>query len=105
MTGGAAECVFWGTGRPAEARAFEDTPFAHEALPATPWRGMNRLPGFVWGSLGALREARRRVRALAPDLVVGLGGYASAAPAAAAALRGKPVFLLEQNAVPGRANR
>ncbi|HVY61972.1 MAG TPA: UDP-N-acetylglucosamine--N-acetylmuramyl-(pentapeptide) pyrophosphoryl-undecaprenol N-acetylglucosamine transferase, partial [Planctomycetota bacterium] len=104
-TSGAAECVFWGTGRPAEKRAFEGTPFAHDALPAAPWRGVNRLPGFVWGTFGALRAARRRVKALAPDIVVGLGGYASAAPAASAALGGTPLFVLEQNAVPGRANR
>ena len=40
-----------------------------------------------------------------PDLVFGVGGYASVPVAAAAALLGVPLFLQEQNSVPGRSNR
>ncbi len=39
------------------------------------------------------------------DAVVGAGGYASVAPALAAKALGIPVVLLEQNVIPGRANR
>src|SRR4029077_20735239 len=42
---------------------------------------------------------------LRPDLVVGVGGYASVAVVIAAALRRIPTVLLEQNVVPGAANR
>lgn len=40
-----------------------------------------------------------------PDLVFGVGGYASVPVSVAAALASVPLFLQEQNAVPGRANR
>jgi UDP-N-acetylglucosamine--N-acetylmuramyl-(pentapeptide) pyrophosphoryl-undecaprenol N-acetylglucosamine transferase len=40
-----------------------------------------------------------------PDLVFGVGGYASVPVAVAALMAGVPLFLQEQNAVPGRANR
>ncbi|HJQ82804.1 MAG TPA: glycosyltransferase, partial [Candidatus Binatia bacterium] len=40
-----------------------------------------------------------------PSLVVGVGGYASVAVVLAAALRRIPTVLLEQNVIPGAANR
>ena len=40
-----------------------------------------------------------------PDLVIGVGGYSSGPVVLAAALRGIPTMLLEQNAVPGLTNR
>jgi UDP-N-acetylglucosamine--N-acetylmuramyl-(pentapeptide) pyrophosphoryl-undecaprenol N-acetylglucosamine transferase len=40
-----------------------------------------------------------------PSLVIGVGGYSSGPVVALAALRGVPTLLLEQNAMPGLANR
>ena len=40
-----------------------------------------------------------------PDLVIGVGGYASGPVVMLAALRGIPTLLAEQNAVPGLTNR
>jgi UDP-N-acetylglucosamine--N-acetylmuramyl-(pentapeptide) pyrophosphoryl-undecaprenol N-acetylglucosamine transferase len=40
-----------------------------------------------------------------PNVVVGVGGYSSGPVVLAAALRGIPTMLLEQNAVPGLTNR
>lgn len=40
-----------------------------------------------------------------PDIVIGTGGYASFAPVAAARLSGVPTLLMEQNMVPGLANK
>ena len=45
------------------------------------------------------------VRNFNPDIVVGLGGYVSVAPVIAAKLLGIPSVLLEQNVIPGKANR
>jgi UDP-N-acetylglucosamine--N-acetylmuramyl-(pentapeptide) pyrophosphoryl-undecaprenol N-acetylglucosamine transferase len=42
---------------------------------------------------------------LRPAAVVGFGGYPTIPPVLAAALRGIPTVIHEQNAVPGRANR
>jgi UDP-N-acetylglucosamine--N-acetylmuramyl-(pentapeptide) pyrophosphoryl-undecaprenol N-acetylglucosamine transferase len=49
--------------------------------------------------------ARRLVRRMRPDVVVGVGGYVSVPVVAAAMAQRIPVVLLEQNAVPGRATR
>ena len=57
----------------------------------------------LWMSLVAARAVRPIVRAA--DVVVGIGGYASA-PAIVAARRVRtPIVLIEQNSVPGVVNR
>jgi UDP-N-acetylglucosamine--N-acetylmuramyl-(pentapeptide) pyrophosphoryl-undecaprenol N-acetylglucosamine transferase len=53
----------------------------------------------------SLADAWRVVSARKPDLVIGVGGYSSGPLVLAAALRGVPTMLLEQNAVPGLTNR
>jgi UDP-N-acetylglucosamine--N-acetylmuramyl-(pentapeptide) pyrophosphoryl-undecaprenol N-acetylglucosamine transferase len=52
-----------------------------------------------------LGRARGLLGRLRPRLVVGVGGYASVASVTAARLRRVPVVLLEENAIPGAANR
>jgi UDP-N-acetylglucosamine--N-acetylmuramyl-(pentapeptide) pyrophosphoryl-undecaprenol N-acetylglucosamine transferase len=49
--------------------------------------------------------ARRLLRRMRPDVVVGAGGYVSVPVVVAALAQRIPVVLLEQNAVPGRATR
>ncbi len=61
-------------------------------------RGMALLPLSGW-------DAWRVVSKRRPDLVVGLGGYSAGPIVLAAALRGVPTMLMEQNAVPGFTNR
>lgn len=61
-------------------------------------RGLALLPA---SGLDAWRLVSRR----APDVVVGVGGYASGPVVFVAALRGVPTMLLEQNALPGLTNR
>ena len=53
----------------------------------------------------ATLEARRLLRRMRPDVVVGSGGYVSVPVVVAALAQQIPVVLLEQNAVPGRATR
>lgn len=62
-----------------------------------PRRLLALVPAFwrAWRCLGRFR----------PDVVAGLGGYGSIAPVLCARLRGIPAILLEQNVIPGRANR
>ena len=61
------------------------------------WRGVSLLTSSVrvFFALGKLK----------PDLVIGVGGYASVPAVLAAAMRGVPRAILEQNVMPGRANR
>lgn len=53
----------------------------------------------------AVREAGRIISDFKPDFVFGTGGYVSAPAAIAAKIAGVPVYLHEQNAAPGLANR
>ncbi len=99
-------CVFVGSGRAIEQRLLGGTSFDCEALTAKPLNALRKNPvDFVRGNLTALRAAFDLVRKHSPRAVIGLGGYASVPVVLAAALQRVPVWLLEQNAIPGRANR
>jgi UDP-N-acetylglucosamine--N-acetylmuramyl-(pentapeptide) pyrophosphoryl-undecaprenol N-acetylglucosamine transferase len=78
----------------------------HTVRSATPTGG---TPAAIAGSLvslaGGLRDARRLLKALKPEAVVGFGGYPTVPPVMAARLKGLPAIVHEQNAVLGRANR
>jgi len=56
------------------------------------------LPRAVWHASGLLSEFR-------PDVVIGVGGYASGPAMMAAVLRRIPTLIFEPNFVPGFANR
>ncbi len=53
----------------------------------------------------AVLEAGSLIRQLKPDVVMGLGGFASGPGGFAAWLMGKPLMIHEQNAIPGLTNR
>ncbi len=53
----------------------------------------------------AITSAIQHLRWLRPQIVVGVGGYASAPVVIAAALLRLPLVILEQNAIPGSTNR
>jgi UDP-N-acetylglucosamine--N-acetylmuramyl-(pentapeptide) pyrophosphoryl-undecaprenol N-acetylglucosamine transferase len=65
---------------------------------------MNKVVGVAELALGTL-EAGRLLRALAPAVVVGFGGYPSVPTMLAAARQNLPTVIHEQNAILGRANR
>jgi UDP-N-acetylglucosamine--N-acetylmuramyl-(pentapeptide) pyrophosphoryl-undecaprenol N-acetylglucosamine transferase len=102
-----ASITFAGTARGIEARVIPREGFVLDTLrsaglkgtsPAALARGVGLLP------LSAL-DAWRIISRRKPDLVMGVGGYSSGPVVLAAALRGIPTMLLEQNAVPGLTNR
>ena len=59
----------------------------------------------LWEMPKAVLTIRKAWRKKKPDVLVGVGGYASATGVVAALLSGVPVVLYEQNAVPGLVNR
>jgi len=99
--------LFVGNARGIESRVVPTSGFDIALLPGAPLRG-RKVAGQVT-ALGALGAATVRARALvqrfAPDVVVGLGGYASAPAVVAGRLRRLPIVLLEQNAKPGMTTR
>lgn len=75
-------------------------------LPLQPVASAVRHPVLFGQSCWATsRMVRRLFTEVAPSAVVGVGGWASFPVLLAAWRRGIPTVLLEQNAVPGRANR
>jgi len=99
--------VFVGTAGGIEARVVPAAGYPFHLVPGRQLRGggvgravvgLATAVGAAFRGLGLLGELR-------PALVVGVGGYASVAVVVAAAARGIPTVLLEQNAVPGAANR
>ena len=66
------------------------------------WLGWLQAP---FALTRAFLSALRALRELSPDLVLGMGGYATGPGGLAARLLGKPLVIHEQNAVPGLTNR
>lgn len=60
---------------------------------------------FPFKLLGSIMKSRSIIRDFKPDVVVGVGGYASGPVGRAAAGKGIPVVLCEQNAYPGITNK
>ena len=102
-----AEVLFVGTARGIENRLVPQAGYRLELVKvgalknvglATRLRTLSDLP------LAILR-ARKIMRAFRPDVVVGVGGYASGPAMAAAILGGVPTLAFEPNYVPGFANK
>jgi UDP-N-acetylglucosamine--N-acetylmuramyl-(pentapeptide) pyrophosphoryl-undecaprenol N-acetylglucosamine transferase len=98
---------FVGTANGIEARVVPTAGFPIHLLPGRQLRG-GGVGRAVLG-MGSLARGVGRARAvlaeLRPGLVVGAGGYASVATVLAARMRRVPSLLLEQNVIPGAANR
>ena len=101
------EVVFVGTDRGIESRVVPQLGYELERIEVSPLKG--RTAGELLRSVAALPGAAARamaiLRAHRPDLVIGVGGYASGPILAAAAARGIPTAILEQNAHVGLTNR
>ena len=104
---GGGEVLFVGTSRGIETRAVPAAGYALETLQVS---GLKRMG--LWGTLrGLLRlplamaKSFVILRRFRPDVVVGVGGYASGPVVLAAALSGYATAIQEQNSVPGITNR
>ncbi len=107
LTGRRLAVRFVGTAAGLEARAVPAAGFALDLLAGGQVRGGGPMR-VATGGLALARgvaQARSLLATCRPRLVVGVGGYASVAAVVAARLRGVPVVLLEQNAIPGAATR
>ncbi|HEY3805051.1 MAG TPA: undecaprenyldiphospho-muramoylpentapeptide beta-N-acetylglucosaminyltransferase [Kofleriaceae bacterium] len=102
-----AEITFVGTKRGIEARVLPELGWPLELIEVSglktvgalgALRGLFRLPRAYW-------QARRLLKHLRPDAVIGVGGYASGPVVLAAKLRGIPTAICEQNSIPGLTNK
>jgi UDP-N-acetylglucosamine--N-acetylmuramyl-(pentapeptide) pyrophosphoryl-undecaprenol N-acetylglucosamine transferase len=102
-----AEVLFVGTARGIEARVVPQLGYPLRLIDASglktvgalgALRGLFKVPRALWQSRKILAEFR-------PDVVVGVGGYASGPVVLAAWLRRIPTAILEQNSIPGLTNK
>ena len=102
-----ARVLFVGTARGIEARVLPDLGWDLALIKISgiktvgalgALRGLLRVPRAMWQSRRILREFR-------PDAVIGVGGYASGPVVLVARLMGIRAGILEQNSIPGLANK
>jgi UDP-N-acetylglucosamine--N-acetylmuramyl-(pentapeptide) pyrophosphoryl-undecaprenol N-acetylglucosamine transferase len=103
----AAEICFLGTSRGMETRLVPQAGYPLELITvgqlnrvslATKLKTLVALPQGIVSTMGLLRRWK-------PQVVVGVGGYASGPGMLAALVQGIPTLAFEPNAVPGLANR
>ncbi len=98
---------FVGTAQGIEARVVPREGFELDLIHVAGLKGKSRVEraiGFGLLPIAAL-DSWRVIAKRRPDVVVGVGGFASGPVLAIAALFGYPTMLLEQNALPGITNR
>lgn len=102
-----AVVTFVGTTTGIESRVVPREGFPLATIRSAGLKGRSRaalVRGLALLPLSAL-DAWRVLSGLRPDLVIGVGGFASGPVVLVAALRGVPTMVLEQNAMPGLTNR
>ncbi|HEX7748703.1 MAG TPA: undecaprenyldiphospho-muramoylpentapeptide beta-N-acetylglucosaminyltransferase [Bordetella sp.] len=89
-------------GKLVPARGFDLVPLRFAGVRGRGLGVLLRLPLTLGRALG---QAWSRLSQVRPDVVLGMGGYVAFPGGVAAALRGMPLVVHEQNAVAGTANR
>jgi UDP-N-acetylglucosamine--N-acetylmuramyl-(pentapeptide) pyrophosphoryl-undecaprenol N-acetylglucosamine transferase len=99
--------LFVGTERGLEKRVLSQMGYTLETLDVEGVKGRGLAQKF--GALAkiprSLAQSRRILRQFGPDIVVGVGGYASGPAVLMAHWMGLPTAIAEQNAIPGATNR
>jgi UDP-N-acetylglucosamine--N-acetylmuramyl-(pentapeptide) pyrophosphoryl-undecaprenol N-acetylglucosamine transferase len=101
-----AAITFFTTARALDKELVGRTPFAQIEQPVRPFTAHPlRFPGFWWSWHKSVRAARAFLTDKRPRAVLGLGGYAAGPAVVAAHSLGIRTAILNQDALPGRANR
>jgi len=100
--------VAWiGTNKGIEAKLVPAAGFPLNFIKVQGLRG-NGVAGWLMAPFNLVKaviEALSVIKQYKPDVVLGLGGFASGPGGVAAKLMGKPLIIHEQNAIPGLTNR
>jgi UDP-N-acetylglucosamine--N-acetylmuramyl-(pentapeptide) pyrophosphoryl-undecaprenol N-acetylglucosamine transferase len=104
---GSADILFVGTEHGIEARVLPREGYPLKFVRAEGIAGKSifkKIRSVTKISLSVL-DSRRILNSFNPDIVIGMGGYASGAVVLAAHMKSIPTMIHEQNSVPGMANR
>lgn len=102
-----SQILFVGTRNGLEKEIVPKAGFALDFIEATPLKGTGvtarlrsllRLPK-------AYSQSKKILKKFKPDIVIGIGGYASGAMTLAGHYAGLPIAIIEQNSIPGFTNR
>jgi len=101
------EVLFVGTEKGIEARAVPAAGYRLELISAAGIRGKGTLAQLKGAAMMiyGYAQSRKILKNFKPDLVLGVGGYASLPMLMAARGMLTPRFIHEQNAIPGKTNR
>ena len=101
------EVLFIGTEKGIEAKMIPGGKFSLRTIKAKPIKGKSLLGKVkaIWSLPMAISEAFSILKEFQPQLVLGVGGYASGPTLIAAFLLGVKRAIQEQNVVPGMTNR
>jgi UDP-N-acetylglucosamine--N-acetylmuramyl-(pentapeptide) pyrophosphoryl-undecaprenol N-acetylglucosamine transferase len=101
------EVLFIGTERGIEAKVLAGGKFPLRTIQAKPLKGRSLLGKMkaIWSIPEAITEAYSILKDFQPQLVLGVGGYASGPVLMAASLLGMKRAIHEQNVIPGMTNR
>lgn len=102
-----AEVLFVGTARGLEIRLVPEAGFRLRLIDVGPLKNVSLSTRFrtMMQLPRSIGECKRLIREFQPNVVFGLGGYASGPAMAASLLLKIPVMVFEPNAMPGFANR
>jgi UDP-N-acetylglucosamine--N-acetylmuramyl-(pentapeptide) pyrophosphoryl-undecaprenol N-acetylglucosamine transferase len=102
-----AEFLFVGALGKLEMEKVPEAGYSIEGLPVSGFQRRLTLQNltFFWKLLASMIRSRRIVRSFNPDVAVGVGGYASGPILKAAARKGVPILIQEQNSYAGVTNR
>jgi UDP-N-acetylglucosamine--N-acetylmuramyl-(pentapeptide) pyrophosphoryl-undecaprenol N-acetylglucosamine transferase len=102
-----ADVLFVGTARGIENRLVPQAGFGLMRIKVGALKNVGMLTRLrtLFGLPLAILEARKILAAFAPDVVVGVGGYASGPAMAAAIMQRIPTLAFEPNLIPGFANK
>jgi len=101
------EVVFVGTEYGIEARVVPKEGYPIKFLRAEGFAGVSaekKIKAMVKGFFSII-DSYRIIKAVRPDIVIGLGGYASGGILFVAFLMSIPTMILEQNSIPGLTNK
>jgi len=100
--------IHWlGTAAGIEAKVVPNAGIQLHCIDVKGLRGKGKL-GLLkapWLIIKAILQARKVIRSVKPDVVLGMGGFASGPGAVAAKLAGVPLIIHEQNAKAGVTNK
>jgi len=101
------QIIFIGTQRGIESRLLGQLGYELREIDieGVKGRGIKALMKVVYQIPKSLWQSRRILKQFRPDMVVGVGGYASGPAVLAAYFMGIPTAVAEQNAIPGATNK